>query len=488
MSAHTTSNRGKSKGFPWLRATFLLLVVAGIGLCFTNFPGKVKRGLREILSPKPAMVSPDKEDIYRQAEARIRAELEEKYERDIAALKKSLADSEKQQEREPAPEPELGTISDVRKLRSGIPFKTSMKIEKGGIASKERVSDASYTATYELSLRVPTPAKTMAELETSSPDLAKMLPGFSALVEKAEVSSWFGKLYENKTARVRRDANSLNELLTKHNVYDCETILHLKSASGRKVFFLQAEMDVVSDGSDGDRLPEMPAEIVDSPNYQPFTSYGWPKKSPTPNPMVGGWERRIGLAQKELSAAATTDARKTWLRERIKFLKRGIDDLKARSFLIADYDPFIVIPVYILTSNDAFAPNVGDYAVVVHGGKIYPSIVGDGGPTFKVGEGSLRFARELNPKASSYSRPVSDLKVSYIVFPGSREAERGPPDYEKWRQRCHELLGEIGGLGDGYALHQWQDTLPKPTPPAPIPAITPPSPTSGAAAPATAPE
>jgi hypothetical protein len=131
---------------------------------------------------------------------------------------------------------------------------------------------------------------------------------------------------------------------------------------------------------------------------------------------------------------------------------------------------------------------VGDYAVVIHGGEIYPSIVGDGGPTFKVGEGSLRFARELNPKASSYSRPVSDLKVSYLVFPGSREAERGPPDFEKWRQRCHELLGEIGGLGDGYALHQWQDTLPKPTPPAPVPAITPPPPTSDAAAPAPAPE
>lgn len=488
MSAHTTYNRGKSKGFPWLRATFLLLVVAGMGLCFTNFPGKVKRGLREIFSPKPVVVSPDKEDIYRQAEARIRAGLEEKYERDIAALKKSLSDSEMQQQREPAPEPGLGTISDVRKLRSGIPFKTSVKIEKGGIASKERVNDASYTATYELSLRVPTPAKTMAELETSSPDLARMLPGFSALVERAEVSSWFGKLYENKTARIRRDANSLNEILTKHNVYDCETILHLKSASGRKVFFLLAEMDVVSDGSDGDRLPEMPAEIVDSPNYQPFTSYGWPKKSPTPNPMVAGWERRIGLAQKELAAATTTAERRTWLRERIKFLKRGIDDLKARSFLIADYDPFIVIPVDILTSNDAFAPNVGDYAVVVHGGKIYPSIVGDGGPTFKVGEGSLRFARELNPEASSYSRPVSDLKVSYIVFPGSREVERGPPDFEKWRQRCHELLNEIGGLGEGYALHQWQDTLPKPTPPppAPVPAVTPPPPTSDVAAPATA--
>ena len=228
---------------------------------------------------------------------------------------------------------------------------------------------------------------------------------------------------------------------------------------------MQAEMDVVSDGSDGDRLPTMPDEIVNSPHYQPFTSYGWPKKTQTPNPMVAGWEKRIVAANKELAAAGTTAARKAWLRDRIQYLKRGIDDLKARSFLIADYDPFIVIPIDILASSEPYAPNVGDYAVVVHGGKIYPAIVGDGGPTFKVGEGSLRMAREINPKASPYSRPVSDLKVTYLVFPGSREAERGPPDYEKWRQRCHELLGEIGGLGAGYELHQWQDLLPKPEPP-----------------------
>ena len=115
--------------------------------------------------------------------------------------------------------------------------------------------------------------------------------------------------------------------------------------------------------------------------------------------------------------------------------------------------------------------------MVVHGTKLYPAIVGDGGPTFKVGEASLRMARELNPKASPYSRPVSDLKVSYLVFPGSRDAEKGPPDYEKWRQRCHELIAEVGGLGEGRELHLWQDLLPKPVPPVPVPGVTAPSPT-----------
>jgi len=147
----------------------------------------------------------------------------------------------------------------------------------------------------------------------------------------------------------------------------------------------------------------------------------------------------------------------------VVYLNRGIADMKARSFLVAEYDPFIVIPVNILTdSNDAHAPKIGDYAVVIHDGKLYPSLVGDGGPTYKVGEASLRMAKQLNGRSTPYSRPVSDLKVTYLIFPGSRDAERSAPDYVKWRIRCEELLKEIGGIGEGYSLHTWESTFPKP--------------------------
>jgi len=484
-------NRRKT-GFRWFGVRDLFYIAIGlIAFLGSGNLGKVQRGLKDIFAPKPVVVPPDEKDIRRQIEARLRSEMEQELEREVAAMKKEAADKEakaaKNAETPLPPEiPEIGSVTDVRKLRSGIPFKTEVKIEKGSFASKERSDEASYTASYQLSLRVPAAAKTIAELEATNPDLSKLMPGLPALLAKAEVSPWYQKLYTNKTERVRRDANTLNELLSKHNYYDCETILQFRTAEGKPVFLMQSEMDVVSDGSDGDRLPKMPDEIVNSPNYQPFTSYGWPKKSETPNPMIAGWEKRIGNAEKELSEKGTTADRKAWLRERIAYLKRGIEDLKARSFLIADYDPFIVIPVNILTSGDPFAPKVGDYAAVVFGGKIYPSLVGDGGPTFKVGEASLRIARELNPKATPYSRPVSDLKVTYLVFPGSRDAEKGPPDYEKWRQRCHELLAGLGGLGDGVQLHTWQDLLPKPAPPQ-APEVTPPAPASGASAPAAAP-
>lgn len=485
MEEQGAHNQRRKKGFPWFGAAFFVLVCGGLGLLFTPIPGKLKRSLKELLKPEPIVVTADTEDIERQIRARYQAEMEEKVEKEIAAFKKAQEEAKKNEEPQTPPQPTdfaLGSITDVRKMRSGIPFKTEVNITKGGIASVERIDDASYVASYRLDLKVPAPAKTLEELSKTNADIAKILPGLPALVEKAEVSPWFYKLYDNKTDRVRRDANTLNELLTKHNIYDCETILNMRSESGRRVFFMQAEMDVVSDGSDGDRLPTMPDEIVNSTHYQPYTSYGWPKRTKTPNPMIEGFQKRISAGEKELADRSTTADRKVWLRDRIAMLKRGIEDMKARSFLIAEYDPFIVIPVNLLTAmSDPFAPKVGDYAVVVHEGKVYPAIVGDGGPTFKVGEASLRMAKEINSRASPYSRPVSDLTVSYVVFPGSREETKGPPDYEKWRQRCHELLGEIGGLGSGYELHQWQDLLPKPAPETPADTAPPNAPEAGTA-------
>lgn len=470
----STSNARRTKSargiLPWTLGVLVLATAAGgIALLFTDVPAKVKRGLIDIMASREADGGADEETIRRQVEERMRTEIEQ----ELANLRAQIAttdpesedteepDDESPRVEPPSPAAAVGSVMDVRQLRSGIAFETELKFEEGGIASVERVDPASFTARYTLNLRVPTPSKTLEELETVNPALSTMLPGLPTLFEKAEVSPWFNTLYDLKLTRIRREAHTLNTILTKHNVYDCETILHMRADDGTKIFWLQAEMDVVSDGSDGDRLPEMPAEIVNSTNYQPFTSYGWRKRTRTPNPMVAGWERRIKNARTELADATTTAERKTWLRNRIEYLKRGIEDMTHRSYLIADHDPFIVIPVNLITArDDPFAPKVGDFAVVVHEEKLYPAIVGDGGPTFKVGEASLRLARQINSNANPYRRPVSDLTVSYIVFPGSKDTPHGPPDYDHIRQRCHELLNKIGGLGDGFELHQWENTLP----------------------------
>ena len=478
MGNENNDTTKRRRGFPWFGVGFLVLVCGGIGILFTDIPAKVNRNLKALMQSRQPAEEVDLKTIEMQIEQRLRAAMEIELERELAELREQNKKQEPEKEPEVDPEPAtpqplpLGPVSDVRKLRSGIPFKTEVVFEQGGIASAERVDDESYVAEYKLKLKLPAAATKISDLEKNNPKLSKILPTLPGLLEKAEVSKWYNKLYTNKSERVRRDANALNELLTKHNIYDCETILNLKAANGRKVFLMQAEMDVVSDGSDGDRLPTMPDEIVNSTHYQPFTSYGWPKKTTTPNPMIAGLERRIEIAKTELAAAATPAARKTWLKERIAELNRYIADLKSRSYLIAEYDPFIVIPVNLLTdSSDPYAPKVGDYAVVIHGETIYPCIVGDGGPTFKVGEASLRMAREINPNASPYSRPVSDLKITYVVFPGSREEQKGPPDLKAWKEKCNALLTEIGGLGESYALYEWKDLLAKPEPV--VPPVTP---------------
>src|SRR5205085_4929405 len=134
----------------------------------------------------------------------------------------------------------------------------------------------------------------------------------------------------------------------------------------------------------------------------------------------------------------------------------------------------------------------GDYALVIFGDGIYPAIVGDIGPNDKVGEASFRIAKQINPQATPYNRPVSDLKVTYLVFPGTADPQFGPPDLEKLQERCQKLVDEIGGAT--VPLHHWENIIPPPPTPTPSATATPspsataittasPAPTSATASP-----
>jgi hypothetical protein len=118
---------------------------------------------------------------------------------------------------------------------------------------------------------------------------------------------------------------------------------------------------------------------------------------------------------------------------------------------------------------------VGDYALVIFGDRIFPAIVGDIGPSDKAGEASLRIAKEINGTATAYNRPVSDLKVTYVIFPDTGEKPWGPPDLEKLQARSEALVKEIGGAT--VPVHHWENIIP----PLPSPTPTPtPSPTPSA--------
>ena len=114
---------------------------------------------------------------------------------------------------------------------------------------------------------------------------------------------------------------------------------------------------------------------------------------------------------------------------------------------------------------------MGDYALVVFADQIYPALVGDIGPNDKVGEASLRIAKEINTLATPYNRPVSDLKVTYLIFPGTADTPFGPPDLDKIQARCQGLVDEIGGATT--PLHHWENIIPPPPTPTPTPSPSP---------------
>lgn len=449
-----------------IRVAFLLTLLVALLLPFTPFAGKIKRGIQDIVaSARGAKERIVTRDVLRDVikEVPVVKEVTKEVIREVQP---------------PLPDKFIPRKDvDVATLFNGITVKTNLITEQGGFASLERLDPEAYKAEFQLSIRVPKANQTLAELSRINKNLPAMLPGLETMLGSAKVSGFYHKLYENKTHRVQNDLTRLNKILDRHNFYDTETILELTHpATQRRALLIQSEMDVVADGSDGDRMPTLDEYIYLSDYYQPFTSYAWAKTTKTPNPLLSKWEDRLEKAKDEHSKKGLSAARDRELKVMIDQLKLEISDFKVRSSLIADKDPFIVISLLFrgYADQNKHAPQIGDYAAVIHEGKIYPAICGDYGPSFKMGEASLLMAKTINPKATPYIRPESDLKVTYLIFPGTAEKERSAPNLVKWKEKCLALIGEVGGLGAGYELFTWEDPFKKPEPP-PVPAAATPA-------------
>ena len=354
---------------------------------------------------------------------------------------------------------EPGQYDHISRMTPGLNVLSSVQFEQGSTASQDRKALAAYQVRVALNLRLPQPADG-ATLKYANPRLPELFSRYDDLMASAKVSPWYQALYLHKQNRIRKEAATLARLLDRHNFYDTDTILEIEAPeTGRKVLWVQADMDVVSDGSDGDRLPDMPEKVKNSDYYQPMTSYRWRKLGTTPNPLLPHWEERVTKLSKDKKANAAA----------LQHARNVVHDLKKYSFLLAEYDSFIVVPLTFKNGgNEAYRPQLGDYAAVVVGDRVFPAIVGDFGPRFKAGEASLRLARLINPKATPFARPVSDLGVSYVIFPHSKEPENGPINYERLNSRVQELLQEMGGLTPAAQFQQVDDPLaPKPQPTTP---------------------
>ena len=372
-------------------------------------------------------------------------------------------------EKTPGPPPKPPVIGsqrlDTARLFSGITVHAAVDPIPGGAASDERADPQSYVLDLKLHARVPAPNKTIEELAKVSPELPRLLPGLAAMLTPDSVSPFFKELYDTKLKILRENLVRLDQLLSRHNFYDCQTVLQLRHPeSHRRAVLLQADMDVDADGSDSDRLP---AGSGASPNFKPVTSYHWPKKTPAPNPYLAHAEENIKRFETELAVKATSAERKRELKSAIAATRDEIQTLKKYSFLIGAADPYIVLPSGFAKADSG---KTGDYALVIFGDTIYPAIVGDIGPSDKAGEASLRIAKEINALATPNNRPVSDLKVTYLIFPGTAETPFGPPDLDKIQARCEDLVKEIGGAG--VPLHHWENIIPPPPTPTPSPTHT----------------
>lgn len=373
----------------------------------------------------------------------------------------------------PAPPPPLPSKFvprkdvDVATLFNGITIESKLETNEGNFASLSVADPDAYKVEFKLKLNIPKPNQTLAELSRLNSHLPKMLPDLEMLLSSGKVSGFYHKLYENKVNLVQKNLTHLNRLLDRHNFFDCETILELQHPeSKRRALLFQSDMDVVADGSDGDRMAEMTSEIYNSDFYQPFTSYEWPKLGTVVNPLLAKWQAKNEVLKKEEALKNLSTSRKAELKAQMQHLETEIKALKSRSSLIADKDPFIVISLLFKDYSRIMsqAPAMGDYAAVIHEDKIYPAICGDYGPSMKMGEASLILAKKISSKATPYMRGEDALKVTYIVFPGTAEKPFGPPDYDKWHEKISAYLTELGGLGKDYTLYKWEvpktDTAP----------------------------
>jgi glycosyl hydrolase group 75 (putative chitosanase) len=350
---------------------------------------------------------------------------------------------------------------ETAKLFNGMEIRSRVTTIEGAPAIIERKTPDAYTLDLNVTARVPRAARTLEELAAADPLIASVLTGLNGELPTGKVSGFYHGLYQLKVDLLNRTLVRLDQIVSRHNFFDCNTILELQDPkTNRKALLIQSDMDVNADGSDADRTSDVDGTTA---NFQPFTSYRWPKKTPKPSQFLPEKEEKLKQLQSEYDAKTTSADRKKTLKDQIDQIQREVSDLKKFSFLISKIDPFVVLPGFMFRqSSHPFEPKLGDYAVVIYQGKLYPALVGDVGPSYKIGEASLRICTQLDTRSNAYNRPASDLNITYVVFPGSTEEPAGPPVLQKLHDRCSALLDEIGGYTG--LLWTWEDILSKASP------------------------
>jgi Fungal chitosanase of glycosyl hydrolase group 75 len=119
--------------------------------------------------------------------------------------------------------------------------------------------------------------------------------------------------------------------------------------------------------------------------------------------------------------------------------------------LNADLIPYVVIPLAAPVGIEARAfsnlsgVSIGDYGVVIANGRTIPVVVGDGGPAYKIGEGSTALLRRLSGDGRVRT---FDLGVVFVLFPGTHDdvGTLSPDTFvDRIQKRGSELYAALAG-------------------------------------------
>src|SRR4051812_1452112 len=260
---------------------------------------------------------------------------------------------------------------EVGKVFNGMRIRTTLETALGTSASTDRAEPESYALDLKVHVTVPRPHQSLAQLTKLNAQLATALPELPALLSTATVSPIFDELYRLKVTSIQSSLMRLDNLISKHNFYDCETILNLEHpTTKRKAVLMQGDMDTDTDGSDPDRMPQIDGSSV---TFQPFTSYKWARKTTLVNSFIPGRQAKLTQAQQDLAHGGSA-AKQADLKSTIARLKEEISDLNKYAYLVGAADPYIVLPGSMFTakSKGPYSPMVGDYCLVIYGDTLYP--------------------------------------------------------------------------------------------------------------------
>jgi hypothetical protein len=212
-------------------------------------------------------------------------------------------------------------------LFSGLSLESAAAaVPSNELASQDRLDLDAYKIELTLRARLPRPAITLGDITASDPSLPGVFKDLPVLLTSASVSPFFEKIYELKTNDLNRKIANLDAVLSRHNFYDCETMLELENtATSRRALLVIADMDVNTDGSDGDRNVQVDSSSI---FFLPQTSYRWPKQTERANPTLAIEEKRLADFKAEKLKPDLKPARVTQINEGIDLATRRIHDLK----------------------------------------------------------------------------------------------------------------------------------------------------------------